>query len=591
MKNITGQFENYKKTIHSFNHNEFKFSNPSRINQINNITHNVDTRQFEDTSAVEQNKKIYSLIPLNLFQTWHTLDLPNYMKKNVDLLKFQNPEFKHFLYDDEMCRNFIKDNFSCDTVWAFDKLKPGAYKADLWRYCVLYIHGGIYLDIKFKCINGFKLIELTDKEYWTKDRKKNINGIYQALLVTFPKNEILWKSIQMIINNCKMNIYGLNTLAISGPSLLGNFFNEVEFEECALNNIGNIIVKNNTKILKHYDEYRDDQRQYKKVNHYYYLWHKLDVYNYIILKPKNRKEFTKSIERNKELYHSSNIFIMELDNNSYVVYQKWINLQYDNTYGYKTVIPKQYKSFTSKFYTNSEFDVIKKEMFLEDECYKRGEFSNGWSVGHEDLRLFQCNGKIYYIGSVLDYSKKLPGISSNVFDFEEQINSLIPNIIRPSFYENKTIPEKNWAFFNYKNQVHVVYNWYPLQIGKINYNTKMLDIIEIKYNVPNYFKKMRGGSPGYYINNEIWFVVHKSNRYRLNKTNYYHYQHCFVVFDSNMNFLRCSELFKLGEHPIEFCTGLIIKKDEIILSYGLKDTESIIAIYDKSYVEKELKWF
>ena len=168
---------------------------------------------------------------------------------------------------------------------------------------------------------------------------------------------------------------------------------------------------------------------------------------------------------------------------------------------------------------------------------------------------------------------------------------MIPNIITPSFYENRTIPEKNWSFVNYKNQLHVVYNWYPVQIGKINYNTKMLDIAEIKYNVPNYFKEIRGGSPGYYINNEIWFVVHKSNRCRLNKEVYYHYQHCFVVFDSNMNFLRISELFKLGEHPIEFCTGLIIKNDEIILSYGLKDTESIIAIYDKSYVEKELKWF
>ena len=53
MKNIAGQFENYKKTIHLFNHNEFKFSNPRRNNQINNITQDVDTRQFEDTTAVE----------------------------------------------------------------------------------------------------------------------------------------------------------------------------------------------------------------------------------------------------------------------------------------------------------------------------------------------------------------------------------------------------------------------------------------------------------------------------------------------------------------------------------------------------------
>ena len=33
------------------------------------------------------------------------------MKENVELLKKQNPEFRHYLYDDEMMCDFIKDNF------------------------------------------------------------------------------------------------------------------------------------------------------------------------------------------------------------------------------------------------------------------------------------------------------------------------------------------------------------------------------------------------------------------------------------------------------------------------------------------------
>ena len=100
-------------------------------------------------------------IPLNIFQTYHTLDLPPRMRKCVDKLIQNNPEFTHHLYDDNDCRQFIKDNFPLNVVQAFDKLIPGAYKADLWRYCVLYIHGGIYLDIKYNCANKFKLIELT----------------------------------------------------------------------------------------------------------------------------------------------------------------------------------------------------------------------------------------------------------------------------------------------------------------------------------------------------------------------------------------------------------------------------------------------
>ena len=60
-----------------------------------------------------------------------------------------------------------------------------------------------------------------------------------------------------------------------------------------------------------------------------------------------------------------------------------------------------------------------------------------------------------------------------------------------NIYENKTIPEKNWAFVNYKNQLHVVYNWYPLQIGKINYRPN--EIWEMQADnkfLINFYKKL-----------------------------------------------------------------------------------------------------
>jgi mannosyltransferase OCH1-like enzyme len=81
-----------------------------------------------------------SIIPLKIYQTWHTKNLPKHMNDTVELLKNTNPEFEHFLFDDNDCRNFIKNNFNEKVLHTFNKLKPGAYKADLWRYCVLYIN-------------------------------------------------------------------------------------------------------------------------------------------------------------------------------------------------------------------------------------------------------------------------------------------------------------------------------------------------------------------------------------------------------------------------------------------------------------------
>ena len=72
-----------------------------------------------------------SIIPRDIYQTWFTKDLPQKMRERVELLKKQNPRFNHYLYDDNDCREFIKNNFKPDVLNAYDSLIPGAYKADL----------------------------------------------------------------------------------------------------------------------------------------------------------------------------------------------------------------------------------------------------------------------------------------------------------------------------------------------------------------------------------------------------------------------------------------------------------------------------
>jgi len=226
-------------------------------------------------------------IPLKIFQTWHTKDLPENMKKCVQLLKIQNPEFEHFLFDDNDCREFIEKNFSNDVLFAFDSLIPGAYKSDLWRYCVLYIHGGIYLDIKYHCFNGFKLIYLTDKEYFIKDRPENC--IYNALMITFPKNEIMLKCIDQIIENVKTKNYGRGCLYPTGPGLLGSFlineYNNLRFFYKQINN--DIICdklsicdkeNNDCEVLISYNNYRIEQNNFQKTKHYGILYDTKNIY-------------------------------------------------------------------------------------------------------------------------------------------------------------------------------------------------------------------------------------------------------------------------------------------------------------------------
>jgi hypothetical protein len=143
------------------------------------------------------------------------------MLKSVLNIKNNNPRFKHYLFDDNDCREFIKSNFKPDVLNAYDRLIPGAYKADLWRYCILFIHGGIYLDIKYTCLNGFKFINLTESEHFVED--VDGHSIYNALMVCKPKNDILYKAIRQIVENVNTNFYGNNSLEPTGPGLLCKF--------------------------------------------------------------------------------------------------------------------------------------------------------------------------------------------------------------------------------------------------------------------------------------------------------------------------------------------------------------------------------
>jgi len=225
-----------------------------------------------------------SIIPLNVYMTWANKQLPPAMNNNFIKLKNNNPELNFFLYDDNDCREFIKNNFNIDVLNAYNSLIPGAYKADLWRYCILYINGGIYLDIKYGCVNNFKLISLTEKEYFVRDRDNIFdNGIYNALIVTLPKNEIMKKCVYKIVENVKNKYYGNNPLSPTGPSLLRSYFTNEERNKLEMRfhvNYPNIdsIIKNNYIILQMYYLYRKEQNIYQKNKHYSELWKKKYIY-------------------------------------------------------------------------------------------------------------------------------------------------------------------------------------------------------------------------------------------------------------------------------------------------------------------------
>ncbi len=229
-------------------------------------------------SASEENETV----PLVIHQTWMTKKLPANMEKAVKEIIKTNPEFDHYLYDDNDCELFIKEHFSDTVYYAFKSLIPGAYKADLWRYCVLYKYGGIYLDIKFVPVEGFKFINLVNQEYFTMDRPQfflNRLGIYNAFIIAKPNNVLLMDAINSIVDNVARQKHGYNSLYPTGPGLLGDLVCKKKISLITPLKFNNdSIYYNNHKILKTYSLYREELAKSDN-KHYSKCWQEKKIYD------------------------------------------------------------------------------------------------------------------------------------------------------------------------------------------------------------------------------------------------------------------------------------------------------------------------
>ena len=581
-------------------------------NSINGSIDYYERKKFIDNNNEEGkilNKyNFISNIPLNIFQSWGTLELPLHMKNNVAKLQEDNPEFKYYLYDDNMSRNFIMEYFDNEIVYTFDKLKPGAFKSDLWRLCILYIYGGIYLDIKFYCDTGFKLLYLTNKPYYVRDRYNRTlrietlennsylsqvfplkQGIYNALLVSFPKNDLFLKLIYDIVENVKLNIYNTTAIDVTGPHIFCNRFLNINKLELFFAHDGASINNNNNRIIYIYNQYRQEQCKYQKTKHYGVLWHERDIYNYptLVYIKSYKYETTRTLMINNisvTLYRS-NPSIIEY-NNKILINFRWINYNY-NEDGNKKTLPHQWISLNSRTLLDTSFN-LKNEINLQ--YNDLSNFNKYLDYGLEDIKIYLYNNEYYYIATLYDINRKTTSMSIEKYDYNENLYTLNTKIILPSFYnlENK-IQEKNWAFVTFNTNLSIIHSWYPIKICKIVDNK--LDLLEEKTDIPLFFNEARGSTNAVFYKNEIWFILHKTQSYIKNNITHYNYQHFFSIFDKNMNFVRHSELFKFENAKVEFCLSFLFKNDNIYISYSLLDTICKISIYNIDFINNKLKWY
>jgi hypothetical protein len=144
-------------------------------------------------------------IPKLLHQTYKDRSkVPSKVHENI---KEYASEYEHILYDDKDIEGFLKEHFVPEVLKAFHTLKLGAHKADLFRYCVLYIKGGVYMDIKTRLIKP--IAELFKDDAINTVISRVPTEIYQGVVAAPPGKAIFLSLISSILQRCENPPYNL----------------------------------------------------------------------------------------------------------------------------------------------------------------------------------------------------------------------------------------------------------------------------------------------------------------------------------------------------------------------------------------------
>jgi mannosyltransferase OCH1-like enzyme len=196
-------------------------------------------------------KKIKTLVPPNIYQVYLETELTQKVKNKSKNIQDSLPNFGYFLFSLYDCNEFIKKHFDFKIYTAYKKLKHIKNKLDLWKYCILYKNGGIYIDLNYNLSKDFKISLYLFKNFYLKDTN---NFIIPDLIMSEKGNAKLLNCIEKILSNVNEHNYGSNWSEVSNSGLITSEFNKSNLDNIELILKDNKVYHDNIIIVNSIDE-------------------------------------------------------------------------------------------------------------------------------------------------------------------------------------------------------------------------------------------------------------------------------------------------------------------------------------------------
>jgi len=146
-----------------------------------------------------------------------------------------NSNYEHIYFDDFQCEAFISMVYGLRIRDLYLKLVPTAFRADFFRYLLLYEKGGIYMDFTQhslvpmdNIIKDYKEVYVSD--FYSVNEKVPRCALYQAYIATVKGTPLLELAINTCIEHIETQYYGEHTLDITGPAMLGKCFRKLKID-------------------------------------------------------------------------------------------------------------------------------------------------------------------------------------------------------------------------------------------------------------------------------------------------------------------------------------------------------------------------
>ena len=154
-------------------------------------------------------------------------EIPASLKPTIQDTRSLFSDFRYKLWGSENLRDFISKNFSDDVLAAYDSLKPLAYKADLGRYCLMYLYGGWYADLTLKFLNKLSFNDSVNLLYFhdfgigPPGPNSFLTSCQNGLIYAKPNHKVFERCIEIVVKHCAIRYYGLSSTCPTGPMVFG----------------------------------------------------------------------------------------------------------------------------------------------------------------------------------------------------------------------------------------------------------------------------------------------------------------------------------------------------------------------------------